>query len=172
MNTEATHPHTAAAHPHALRPMRRKAREIMDPVLIESVLQAEKLMHLAMSQNDMPFLVPVYFGWDGCALYFHSASAGSKISILQGNPEVCFEISSVAGFIEAEDACDFEAHHRTVIGFGRVVFIEDEAEKTRALDLIVARFTDKHFEYPKENLAKTFVLRIDVHSMKGKQHGF
>lgn len=160
------------SHPHMDRPMRRKAREVTDPVVIESVLQSEKLMHLAMSQNDVPFLVPVYFGWDGKALYFHSASAGSKIGILQANPEVCFEISSVAGFIEAEEACDFEARHRTVIGFGRAVFVEDEAEKIRALDLIVAHFTRKHFEYPKENLAKTLVIRIDVHAMKCKQHGF
>jgi nitroimidazol reductase NimA-like FMN-containing flavoprotein (pyridoxamine 5'-phosphate oxidase superfamily) len=172
MNTEATHPHAGATHPHTGRPMRRKAREMTEPAEIESVLQGEMLMHLAMSQNNVPFLVPVYFGWDGQALYFHSANAGSKIDILRANPEVCFEISSVAGFIEAGEACDFEARHRTVIGFGRAVFVEDEAEKIRALDLIVAHFTTQHFEYPKDNLAKTFVIRIDVHSMKGKQHGF
>jgi nitroimidazol reductase NimA-like FMN-containing flavoprotein (pyridoxamine 5'-phosphate oxidase superfamily) len=152
--------------------MRRKAREIADPTQIDNVLRQEKLMHLAMSQNDVPFLVPVYFGWDGKALYFHSANAGSKIEILQANPEVCFEVSSVTGFVEAPEACDFEAQHRTVIGFGRAAFITNEAEKTRALDLIVARFTDQRFEYPKENLAKTFVIRIDVHAMKGKQHAY
>ncbi|MGC3963642.1 MAG: pyridoxamine 5'-phosphate oxidase family protein [Rhodocyclaceae bacterium] len=163
--------HTSA-HPHLQRPMRRKAREMTDPAQIESVLRQEKLMHLAMSQKEVPFLVPVYFGWDGQSLYFHSANAGSKIEILQANPEVCFEISSVTGFVEAQEACDFEAQHRTVIGFGRAVFIEDEAEKIRALNLIVARFTDQRFEYPKQNLAKTFVIRIDVRAMKGKQHGY
>jgi uncharacterized protein len=170
MNHVETQTHTGA-HPHAHRPMRRKAREVTDFAEISGVLQREKLMHLAMSQNDVPFLVPVYFGWDGAALYFHSATAGSKINILQANPEVCFEVSTVAGFIEADEACDFEARHSTVIGFGRVTFLQDEAEKTRALDLIVARFTPKPFAYPKDNLAKTFVLRIDVHAMKCKQHG-
>jgi len=160
-----------ATHPHAQRPMRRKAREVTDPVAISGLLQREKLMHLAMSQNDVPFLVPVYFGWDGTALYFHSATAGSKISILQANPEVCFEVSSVAGFLEADEACDFEARHTTVIGFGRVTFLDDEAAKTQALNLIVARFTTRQFDYPKDNLAKTLVARIDVHAMKCKQHG-
>lgn len=170
MNNVETQAH-AGAHPHAHRPMRRKAREVTDVAEISGVLQREKLMHLAMSQDNVPFLVPVYFGWDGTALYFHSASAGSKIGILQANPEVCFEISSVDGFIEADEACDFEARHTTVIGFGRVVFLSDEAEKTRALDLIVASFTTKQFAYPKDNLAKTCVARIDVHSLKCKQHG-
>ena len=108
-----------ASHPHVQRPMRRKAREIVDPKQIDQLLRDEKLMHLAMSQNDIPFLVPVYFAWDGSSLYFHSAQSGSKVDILRGNPEVCFEISAVSGFIEAPEACDFEASHRTVVGFGR-----------------------------------------------------
>jgi nitroimidazol reductase NimA-like FMN-containing flavoprotein (pyridoxamine 5'-phosphate oxidase superfamily) len=162
---------TGTNHPHANRPMRRKTRELIDPESIDALLRSEKIMHLAMSQNDIPFLVPVYFAWDGVALYFHSAHAGSKIEILKLNPEVCFEISSVRGFIAAEEACDFEAHHCTAIGFGRAAFIEDELEKIRALNLIVAHFTKMPFEYPKENLAKTLVIRIDVHSIKCKQHG-
>ena len=43
--------------------------------------------------------------------------------------------------------------------------------KIRALDLIVAKFTHRHFEYPRENMGKTLVVRIDVHSLKCKQHG-
>lgn len=160
------------AHPHLQRPMRRRVREITDPEQIEKLLQQEKIMHLAMSQNDKPFLVPVYFAWDGEALYFHSASAGSKIEILRSNPHVCFEISSVAGFIEAPLACDFEARHRTLIGFGQVSFIEDPLQKARALKLIVARFTDRQFEFPEENLAKTLVIRIQIQGIKGKQHGY
>lgn len=163
---------TTQTHPHSGRPMRRKAREVTDRAVLEGVLQRQNLMHLAMSQHNVPFLVPVYFGWDGQALYFHSAPAGSKIDILHENPEVCFEVSEVMGVISADDACDFEAHHRTVIGFGRVSFVEEVAEKVRALDLVVGRFTGLHFEYPAEKVAQTTVVRIDIHSMKCKQHGF
>ena len=73
--------------------------------------------------------------------------------------------------IESDMACDFEAKHRTVIGFGKATFIDDEAEKVKALDLVVARFSDKDFEYPKANLNRTAVLRIDIESIKGKQYG-
>lgn len=159
------------AHPHSGRPMRRKAREVTDPAEIAGVLARESLLHLAMSQDNIPFLVPVYFGWDGKSIFIHSAPAGSKIDILHANPEVSFEVSEVKGVIPAEDACDFEACHRTVIGFGRVEFVEDETEKIRALDLIVGRFTGQHFDYPKDKVAQTTVLRIDIHSMKCKQHG-
>jgi uncharacterized protein len=163
---------STAPHPHTQRPMRRKAREIVDPIEINRILAGQNLMHLAMSQNNVPFLVPVFYAWDGKALYFHSAPSGSKIDILHENPEVCFEVSAVRGIIPADEACDYEAQHQTVIGFGRVCFVDDEADKIKALDSIVSRFTDQHFDYPKDKVAQTTVVRIDVHGMKCKQHGF
>jgi nitroimidazol reductase NimA-like FMN-containing flavoprotein (pyridoxamine 5'-phosphate oxidase superfamily) len=59
-----------------------------------------------------------------------------------------------------------------VIGFGRASFVDDVAEKTRALDLIVSRFTDRKFDYPAEKLGITKVIRIDIDSIKGKAYGF
>ncbi|WP_322573249.1 pyridoxamine 5'-phosphate oxidase family protein [Trichlorobacter lovleyi] len=156
-------------HPHGL--MRRKDREITDRTEIDEIIKATNLMHIALVDGDMPFLVPVFYAFDGTALYFHSAQAGSKIEILKRNNNVCFEISIDNGFIESEEPCDFEAKHRTVIGIGKAVFVEDTADKIKALDLIVAHFTKKKFEYPKTNLDRTAVIRIDIVSIKGKKHG-
>lgn len=157
-------------HPHG--PMRRKDREITDRTEIDAIINATNLMRIALVDGDMPFLVPVFYAFDGSALYFHSAQAGSKIDILKRNNNVCFEISIDNGFIESEEPCDFEAKHRTVIGIGKAVFVEDTAGKIRALDLIVAHFSRKTFEYPKANLDRTAVVRIDIGSIKGKKHGF
>lgn len=152
--------------------MRRSQREITDRAEIDAVIGSARVMRIAMVDGDRPFLVPVFYGYDGRALYFHSALKGSKIEILRRNPAICFEIGVEHGVIEDEKACDFEARHRTVIGHGRVVFVDDEAERVRALDLIVAKLTERRFEYPAANLAVTAVLRIDVELLKGKQHGF
>ena len=157
-------------HPHGA--MRRKDREITDTGEIEAIMRAEKLMRIALVDGDMPFLVPVFYALEGSALYFHSAQAGTKTDILRRNNNVSFEISVDHGFIESEEACDFEARHRTVIGIGKAVFVEDEAEKIKALDLIVAHFSPTKFVYPKDNLDRTAVIRIDIDSVKGKKHGF
>jgi len=160
----------SAEHPHG--PMRRKERAITDRAEIDAILASEKVMHLALCVDNMPFLVPVFYAYDGTALYFHSAPAGSKINILKQNNQVCFEVCAYYGVIEDERACDFEAHHRTVIGTGRAVFVEDPEEKIRALDQIVALFTKTHFTYPAPKLAHTTVIRIDIDQIKGKSHGF
>lgn len=160
----------SAGHPHG--PMRRKEREITDRAEIDAILASEKVMHLALCADNVPFLVPVFFAYDGTALYFHSAPAGSKINILKQNNRVCFEISAYYGVIEDERACDFEAHHRTVIGTGQAVFVEDPEEKIRALNQIVALFTKTQFTFPKPKLTHTTVIRIDIDQLKGKSHGF
>ena len=156
-------------HPHGN--MRRKEREITDRKEIDEIIHLGKVMHLALSDNNLPFLVPVFYTYNGTFIYFHSAKAGTKIDIMKKNNNVCFEISIDHGIIESEVACDFEAKHRTVIGFGKAEFVENDDEKIAALDSIVAQFTDKKFEYPKGNLNATAVIRINILSIKGKKHG-
>jgi len=163
MNASAEHPHGA---------MRRKDREITDRTEMDAILAGGKVMHLALADDNMPFVVPVFYAYDGRNLFFHSARAGSKIGILKRNSKVCFCISVDHGVIESDEPCDFEARHRTVIGTGVAFFVEDEAEKITALDAIVARFTDRKFEYPKANFKATAVIRISIESLKGKKHGF
>ena len=151
--------------------MRRKKREIEDRSEIEEILHLERTMHLALADNNIPFVVPVFYAFDGTSIYFHSAKAGTKMEILKRNNNVCFEVSIGEGVVPSNAACDFEAKHRTVIGVGKAIFVEDEAEKIRALDLIVAKFTEEKFTYPQANLNLTQVVRIDIESIKGKKHG-
>jgi hypothetical protein len=157
-------------HPHGA--MRRKDRKITDRAEMDAIITSGKVMHLALADGDIPFVVPVFYAYDGTALYFHSAKAGTKIEMMKRNSTVCFCISGDHGVIDSDEPCDFEAKHRTVIGLGKAVFLEDEPDKIVALDMIVARFTERKFEYPKTNLKTTAVIRIDITSLKGKKHGY
>jgi uncharacterized protein len=157
-------------HPHGS--MRRKEREIAVRPEIDAIIRSANVMYLALADGTIPFVVPVFYAYDGAALYFHSARAGAKIEILKRNKNVCFAISVDHGVIASDAACDFEAKHRTVIGTGTAVFVEERAEKIRALDMIVAQFTTDTFEYPETNFGHTAVIRIDIETLKGKKHGF
>ena len=101
--------------------MRRREREITDRAEIDAILDAGRVMRLALVDGDRPFMVPVFYAYDGHALYFHSAQKGSKIEILERNPNVCIEVGLDHGVIEDDKACDFEARHRTVIAHRRLV---------------------------------------------------
>lgn len=165
----ATLPPLSAGHPHGA--MRREDREITDPARLNEILAAGHLMHLAMASEDEPFLLPLFYAFDGEAIYFHSARRGTKMAQLARNPRVCFCVTDYQGVIPDALACNFEARHRTVIGQGSCQIIDDPVEKTAALDRIVARFTPTKFAYPEASLKSTVVVRIDIESMKGKQNG-
>ncbi len=153
------------------RPKGLRFWEVTDRAAIDAVLTAGKVLYLALCDEDTPFLVPVFYAFAGDVLYFHGARVGTKMSILKRNPKLCFAVSLDQGVVESENACDFEAAHRTVVGLGRASVVEDEAEKIAALDRSVARFTDRKFDYPKTSLAATAVVRIAIESIKGKRHG-
>jgi len=161
---------TSEHHPHGT--MRRHDREITDRAGIDAILHANAVLHLGLCDNNTPFVVPLFYAYDGKFLYLHSAQAGTKIEIMKRNPSVCFEVTMDHEIIEAENACSVGAKHRTVIGFGRAVFVDDPDEKIRALDLLMARFSKRTFTYPEESLARTAVIRIEIEAIKGKQNGY
>ena len=69
-------PNVTAGHPHGA--MRRQDREITDRTEIDAIIRAAKVMHLALADNNIPFLVPVFYAYDGTALYFHSRQPARK----------------------------------------------------------------------------------------------
>lgn len=152
--------------------MRRKDREISDPEEISAILSEGRVLHLALADNNIPFVVPLFYFWDKKSLYVHSAPAGSKVEILKKNNVACFEVSLDNAVIPDEKPCDFEAKHRTVIGLGRVYFVNDYDEKVKALRSICSLFSDKTFDFPRARVDATLLMRIDPEWLKGKKHGF
>ena len=62
--------------------MRRADRQITDVKEISEILQGCKVCHLAMTDQGMPYVVPLNFGYvmegEILTLYFHSAWEGRK----------------------------------------------------------------------------------------------
>jgi nitroimidazol reductase NimA-like FMN-containing flavoprotein (pyridoxamine 5'-phosphate oxidase superfamily) len=95
-----------------------------------------------------------------------------KAGIIRKNPNVCFEIDTEVELAEAEKACDYGMKYRSVIGFGKASFIEDEDEKKDALAIVMSQYSDREFQFPEEIKGKTAIIKIEISSMTGKQSGF
>ncbi len=152
--------------------MRRKEKEITDRSIIEAIIKQSVVCRLGMSDNGQPYVVPLCFGYADNALYFHSAGAGRKIDILKQNNRVCFEFDIDPVLVKkGQDACDWGMAYQSVIGFGRAVFIEDEASKRKALSIIMNQYGDGQFQYADVKLSRTAVIKIDIEEMTGKRSG-
>ncbi len=151
--------------------MRRHDREIDSSDAIEDILRRGTVLHLGMIDGDRPYVLPLSYGYDGAALYLHCAPEGRKLDVLRACPRVCFAISLDHELIRAEVPCEWGLRYRSVVGEGTVTFVEDEAEKRRGLDALMAQHGGRGGRYSAESLAQTAVLRIDITGLSGREVG-
>ena len=156
--------------------MRRKEKEITDIEEIEDIIKKAICCRIGLVDNDEPYIVPVCFGYERNALYFHSASEGWKVELIKKNNQVCFEIDTDLEFVKSRDIekepCRCSMKYRSVIGTGRAYILESDKEKSHGLRLIMRQYSGGDFSFPKPKLDKTLVVRVDIRSITGKQSGY
>ena len=151
--------------------MRRKEKEITEKSEIENVIRKASVCRIGMVNGDVPYVVPLCFGYRDNSIYIHSAAEGMKIDILMNNPNVCFEIDINSKVIENDNGCNWGMHFQSVIGFGKAVFLENIEDKKTGLDIIMSHYSDKTFQFPEKSLKNTTVIKIEIESMSRKQSG-
>jgi nitroimidazol reductase NimA-like FMN-containing flavoprotein (pyridoxamine 5'-phosphate oxidase superfamily) len=155
--------------------LRRKDREISGVEDILEIIRKCTVCRLGMAENGIPYIVPLNFGYEYrdnmLTLYFHSAREGKKIDILKKNNRVCFEMDAGHQLTPGDKACDYGFNYASVLGLGTVEFIEEEAEKIRALNLLMKHQTgeDRDFAYREADLRAVAVYRLRVETFTGKQ---
>jgi nitroimidazol reductase NimA-like FMN-containing flavoprotein (pyridoxamine 5'-phosphate oxidase superfamily) len=151
--------------------MRRANREIKEPKAVRAIMEEAAVCRIGLSDDGMPYVVPMNFGLGENCLYFHCAAEGRKLDIIRRNDRVCFEMDLFREVVRGESACGCSARYESVIGFGRAVIVEDAAEKRAALDRIMEHYGEKGpFIYQDDILAKTAVIRITIESLTAKRH--
>ena len=151
--------------------MRRKEKEISDASGIKAIIKKANVCRLGMVHENKPYIVPLCFGYRDPDLFFHGSLKGRKIDLLRKNPNVCFEFDLIAEPVASESACDWGMKYKSVIGFGKAVFIEGSDEKRKALRIIMAQYSDRPFQFPENMLKATAVIKVEIESMTGKFSG-
>jgi uncharacterized protein len=150
--------------------MRRKEQEITDRDVLETILDRAQVCRIGLAHNNVPYIVPVCFGYRDNCLYIHSSRHGKKLEIIRENNSVCFEAEIDVELIRGERACDFAMRYQSVIGFGTAHLIENEQEKMHALNILMDHYAEQpSYEYREEVLPKCAIIKIEVHGMTGKR---
>jgi len=152
--------------------MRKKDKEITDIKEIEKIIKRAIRCRIGLVDGDEPYVVPVCFGYERSALYFHGALEGRKVELIKRNNQICFEIDTDVKVVKSEKPCGWTMKYRSVIGVGRAYILESDQEKSRGLRLIMRQYTGGDFSFPKSTLDRTLVVRVDIKSMTGKQSGY
>jgi len=150
--------------------MRRHDKLITDRQQIDQLIHQSRICRVAMAIASEPYLVPLNFGYDGRAVYLHTATVGRKIDFFETNPRVCLEFEASSQILaDPEVACRWTSEFASVIGYGIIAELTDEADKRFGLNQIMRHYSGRDdWSFEHADLAPTRIWRIEIESLSGK----
>lgn len=150
-----------------MKPMRKASRRQDDGWALE-VLERAPFVTVSMCRPDgTPYGLPLSLvKADEKTFYFHSAGEGEKLDCLKFNPIVSLSAVSKCTPAFEEDKLNYTEHYRSAVALGRCEWVEDRAEKIKALRLLCERFLPKFMDYFDEAISRsldvTTVIKITL----------
>ncbi len=154
--------------------------EIKDRSIIDDILAGAQYGTLALSEDDIPYSVPVNFAHQGDAIYFHGSLKGRKAEMISKNPYCSFSIvepySMIQSYFSSTEglACPATHFFRSVSIQGKVEIVSEYDEKVLALELLMQKLQSegKYKPMSDEAYEKTInitqVFKILISDIKGK----
>ena len=141
------------------------------------VLASSLICHLAVVVDGVPLALPTVFGVDpdgpdpGGTVYLHGSAASR--SLVQGPAQdVSVTWTVLDGIVLARSGFNHSMNYRSAVVIGRPRVVDDEDERSHALDLLVDHMTPGRsaaLRRPTRNeLAATTVLALSLHEASVK----
>ena len=150
--------------------MRRKLLLLSDEVARQILEQATSGVLAVLGDGGYPYAVLLSYVWHEGRLIFHSAVQGHKVDAIRACDKASFCV------IQQDEVCAerFTTFFRSVIAFGRIRVLDDEAEKMAAIRILAKKYS------PNESAAHTdheiahglphlLMLEMEVEHLTGKQ---
>ena len=156
-------------------PMRRKERQVVERSEIAAVIDRCKVLRLGLNvPGGAPYIVPMNFGWawaeDAPVFYLHCAGEGRRLDLLRLDPRVGFEMDGAHALRGGGAPCLYTYDYESVIGTGRVEFVEAEEEKAAALEAILLHQTGRTLPVSAEDARGVTVLRLRADAWSCKRN--
>ncbi len=153
--------------------MRKRERELTDPAEIQSILDACKILHLGLSDEGQPYVVPLNYGYvlenGRLTFYLHGANEGYKIDVIRKNPKISFAMECDAIPFEGKVACQYGMSYRSLMGMGTAEIITDTKEKEYGLSVLMRCQTGKDFTFDERLVSIVNVVKIIVDQYSAKK---
>ena len=95
---------------------------------IEEVLTHQVIGRIACHANDMSYIVPISYAYDGECVYARTYE-GLKINLMRKNPNVCFQT----------DIMENMANWKSVIAWGEFKELTEDSERNEGIQKLMAR---------------------------------
>lgn len=136
---------------------------------IEKLLKDENLGFLSMSMDNIPYTVPITYGYYNGRILFHCAKHGKKLEFIRQNPKVCFTIGHHFGhFVSHPQGAVCHVHSNSVICYGNARIVEDEMERCKTLNVFNKCIQPNAREIRIEEIKNCYAIDIVIHKMTAR----
>jgi uncharacterized protein len=142
---------------------------------IDGIINNSTVCTLSLIDRNKPYCVPMNFGYDNGVIYLHGAPVGRKIEALKKNPEVCisFYTDEAMNIRDENVACSYSMKFKSVLAHGAVVFVEDNDEKARILNIVMKNYSGRDdFKYNKPALDGVCIFYVKPVEMTAFKRGY
>lgn len=125
---------------------------------------------LALAEEGAyPYAVPVNYLYEKGRIYFHGAKSGKKAELIRKDPRASFCVIGREEIVPEK----YTALYQSVIAFGRIRIMEDEAEKKEAITCFANRFCPDDESGIQKEITRAWPILtmfvMEVEHMTGKQ---
>lgn len=152
--------------------LRRNARRAeYDPDVIKSVLDANRICHVAYVQGGEPRIIPTLYMREGDYLYLHGNRQSALLRHLAAGGLAALSVMSVEGIVVARSGFHCSMNYHSVVVFGngeRVPEGEVEAILERFVETLIPGHLERVRKATEQELAATTAVRIPLREGSAK----
>jgi uncharacterized protein len=151
---------------------RKPARGSHELAVIEAVLDAGLVCHVAFTGPHGPIVIPTTHVRVGDQLYLHGSASNAMLRALARGLDACVAVTLLDGLVLARTAFHHSVNYRSVVLFGRAAEVVDLDEKRRVLGALVDKLEpgrSRACRPPNEKeLLATLVVRLPIAEASAK----
>lgn len=149
--------------------MRRSRQQMSQADVLAVVARGTSGVLALVDADGEPYAVPLSYAYRDGKFYFHSAQSGHKVDAVKHCARASFCIVDRDEVVPEH----YTTHYRSVIAFGGIRILADDAERLEALRLIGDRYYPGHEDALRQEIEKFFskacVMEMNVERITGKE---
>lgn len=140
---------------------------------IDKIIRACKTCYLAMTENDIPYVLPMNFALADDFVILHSAQGGRMWETLEKNPNVCINwtLGEELAWQNVRVGCSYRVKSKSVIVEGKAEIVEDLNEKTRLLRILMSQYSEREFKFGKPAVVNVGIIKVPIQKISAKEFG-
>lgn len=140
---------------------------------INRIIRECKTCYLAISENNIPYVIPMNFALNGDTVIFHSAQSGRMWNALKSNPIACINwvLGEELAWQDIQIGCSYRVKSKSVIAEGEIEFIDDYNEKVKCLQLFMSQYSERKFKFNAPSVNNVGIFKVHIKLLCAKDFG-